>query len=325
MPAHTSNANNFDYHYPIKRSFVSRYEDGVLIELDFSAIEMKIIGLFTEDQEMLKSFLNNEDIHKATASIVYNKKVEDVTAEERQSTKAVNFGIAFGESPFSFAGKNDMTVEEAEEIFNKYFATKPNVKKSIDETHEFAMRYGYVETMHGHRRFINNAMSKDKKKRNEALRQSFNTIIQGTAGYLTTMSLTYIDDFIQQKGLKSKIIATVHDSILIDAPSKEVDLIGKVAKHIMENLPYDFLKVEIDGKVQNYPIEADYEIGLNYNDLVEYDDELVKTFNSYKGYIKYMLALQKINDYFESGIISKEKKEEQDNKVKNSIHLFQQI
>ena len=96
LPSHTSDVNKFDYKHPIKRSFVSRFENGVLLGADYSALEMRIIGLFTKDPDMLQSFLNGEDIHKATASIVYNKPVEEVTKEERQATKAVNFGLAFG-------------------------------------------------------------------------------------------------------------------------------------------------------------------------------------------------------------------------------------
>lgn len=218
-----------------------------------------------------------------------------------------------------------MTVEEAEDIFNKYFNTKPNVKSSIDSTHNFVQEKGYVDTMQGHRRFINSARAKDNKVRNEGLRQSFNTIIQGTGGYLTNMSLTFIDDYIRKYNLKSKIVATVHDSIVIDAPEEEVKLIGNVSKYIMENLPYDFLKVEMDGKLVPYPIESDYEIGLNYNDMVEYDEELLSTFNSIKGYIQYMMALQKIKNYYESDKISKEKKEEKEKYIEENKYLFQQV
>ena len=325
LPAHTSDVNKFDYKHPIKRSFVSRFENGVLLGADYSALEMRIIGLFTKDPDMLQSFLNGEDIHKATASIVYNKPVEEVTKEERQATKAVNFGLAFGESPFSFAGKNNMTVEEAEEIFEKYFQTKPSVKTSIDNVHEFVQQYGYVDTMHGHRRFIRSAQSGEKKIRNEGLRQSFNTIIQGSGSFLTNMSLTYLDDFIQSRNLKSKVIATVHDSILIDCPPEEAKLMAKVTIHVMENLPFDFLKAEIGGREVQYPIEADLEIGLNYNDMVDYDEEEIETFNSYQGYIKYMMNLQTLEDYKESGKLTDEQFEKATNVVKGEKSIYQEI
>lgn len=325
LPAHTSDVNKFDYKHPIKRSFVSRFENGVLLGADYSALEMRIIGLFTKDPDMLQSFLNGEDIHKATASIVYNKPVEEVTKEERQATKAVNFGLAFGESPFSFAGKNNMTVEEAEEIFEKYFQTKPSVKTSIDNVHEFVQQYGYVDTMHGHRRFIRSAQSGEKKIRNEGLRQSFNTIIQGSGSFLTNMSLTYLDDFIQSRNLKSKVIATVHDSILIDCPPEEAKLMAKVTIHVMENLPFDFLKAEIGGREVQYPIKADMEIGLNYNDMVDYDEEEIETFNSYQGYIKYMMNLQTLEDYKESGKLTDEQFEKATNVVKGEKSIYQEI
>lgn len=325
LPAHTSDVNKFDYKHPIKRSFVSRFENGVLLGADYSALEMRIIGLFTKDPDMLQSFLNGEDIHKATASIVYNKPVEEVTKEERQATKAVNFGLAFGESPFSFAGKNNMEVSEAEDIFEKYFQTKPSVKTSIDSVHEFVQQYGYVDTMHGHRRFIRSAQSMDKKIKNEGLRQSFNTIIQGSGSFLTNMSLTYLDDFIQSRNLKSKVIATVHDSILIDCPPEEAKIMAKVTIHIMENLPFDFLKAEIDGKEVQYPIKADMEIGLNYNDMVEYDEEEIDTFNSYQGYIKYMMNLQTLEDYKESGKLTDEQFEKATSVVKGEKSIYQEI
>lgn len=325
LPSHTSDVNKFDYKHPIKRSFVSRFENGVLLGADYSALEMRIIGLFTKDPDMLQSFLNGEDIHKATASIVYNKSVEEVTKEERQATKAVNFGLAFGESPFSFAGKNNMSVEEAEDIFEKYFQTKPSVKTSIDNVHEFVQQYGYVDTMHGHRRFIRSAQSGEKKIRNEGLRQSFNTIIQGSGSFLTNMSLTYLDDFIQSRNLKSKVIATVHDSILIDCPPEEAKLMAKVTIHVMENLPFDFLKAEIGGKEVQYPIKADMEIGLNYNDMVDYDEEEIETFNSYQGYIKYMMNLQILEDYVESGKLTDEQFEKATNVVKGEKSIYQEI
>lgn len=286
---------------------------------------MRITALYTDDREMLEMFLTGQDIHKNTASIMYGKSMDEVTVEERQASKAVAFGLIYGESEFSFAGKNNMSVEEAGDIFNKFYSNKPAIKKSIDQTHEFVQRNGYVDTMNGHRRFIHSAQSRDKKTKNEGLRQSFNTIIQGTGGFLTNMAVTYIDDFIQMKDMKSKLVATVHDSIVVDSPPEEVAVMSKVIVHVMENLPYDFLKVEINGRVQQYPIEADIEIGLNYNDMVDYEPEEAKEFNSYEGYIKYKMTLQQINDYKESGRITDEQFEEKTEYIKNNKELFKNL
>ena len=325
LPSKTTKVTQFDYKNPIKRAFQTRFDNGGLIQLDYSALEMRIIALFTGDTEMIKSFFDGDDIHKATASIMHSVSPDEVTAEQRQQAKAVNFGLAYGESPFSFAGKNDMTVEEAENIFEQYYSTKPKVKGSIDDVHDFVTKHGYVETMQGHRRNLKGAQTSDLKIKNEAFRQSFNTIIQGTGGYLTNMSLTYIDDYLTKYNMKSKIIATVHDSILIDSPKEEIDNIIKISKYIMENLPFDFLKIQWEGKEVPFPVKADAEVGLTYNDVVEYDSEEFKTFNSVKGYSDYYNALNKIQHTFETGLITEEQRDQIQEKVKSQKEIYQKL
>lgn len=325
IPAHTSNVSKFDYWHPIKTSFVSRYEDGLIVQFDYSAIELRVTGLVTQDREMLEIFLADGDLHTNTASMMYNKPESEITQEERQGAKKISFGLLYGETPHSFSAKNNMTVEEADELFTKYFNNKPSIKDAIESTQEFVQEYGYVESLHGHQRFLADAQSMDKKKRNEALRQSFNAKIQGLAGFFTNMALTYIDDFIQTRNMRSKLVATVHDSIVLDCPPEEVETITKVVKVIMENLPFDFLKIDYNGETIQYPIVADAEIGFNYNDAVEYDKEEVKEFNSYKGYIKYNLTKNRVNDYFESKKINEEQYKEAIKQVEEQKHLYQEI
>lgn len=325
MPAHTSDVDKFDYKHPIKSSFISRHKDGVILQFDYSALEMRIMGAYTHDEHMLQAFLDGEDFHKSTASIVYGKPISEVTTEERKATKAVNFGIAYGQSSATLANNLGISKEEGEEIFNKYYATKPKVKDSIDYVHNFVQENGYVETMSGHRRFLADAQSMDKKKRSEALRQSYNTVIQGSGSYLTNMALTYIDDYIQGRNMKSSIVATVHDSIVLDCPPEEVSIMYKVVKTIMENLPFDFLKVEYKGENIQYPIASDAEIGFNYNDAVGYDEEEVKEFKTLKGYINYHLSLQKLKDYFESKKITEEQYQEAIKQVEEQKYLYQEI
>lgn len=286
---------------------------------------MRIMGVYTQDENMLEAFLNGEDFHKATASIVYDKPIEEITAEERQSTKAVNFGIAYGKSSASLAEDLGISSQEGEEIFNKYYSTKPKVKDSIDYVHTFVQENGYVETMSGHRRFLADAQSADKKKRSEALRQSYNTVIQGSGAYLTNMALTYIDDFIQTRNMKSKLVATVHDSIVLDCPPEEVNTMYKVVKTIMENLPFDFLKVKYKENFIQYPVDSDAEIGFNYNDAVEYDEEEAKNFKSFKGYIDYYLTLDKLKNYYESKKLTEEQYEQAIKQVEEQKHLYQNI
>lgn len=201
-------------------------------------------------------------------------------------------------------------MEEAERIFDDYFSNKPNIKKFVDQTHEFVQKYGYVETMQGHRRLLRTALGKDKRAVNEALRQSVNTIIQGSGAYLTNLSVVYIDDYIRENNKQSRIVATVHDSIVLDCHPSEIHEMAKITKFIMENLPIPFLTMEWKGEPLKYPIVADLEIGENYNDLVDYDYEEMITFKSLKGYVKFHKDQSKLGDYSDNGLAPKEQTEQ---------------
>lgn len=325
VPSKTGDPSRFDYTYPIKRMFTSSFKDGALIQLDYSSLEMRILALAAGDEAMTQAFLDGADLHKETASIVWGVPVEEISGDLRKKAKAVNFGIAYGETPFSIAPKLGITPKEAEEIFDKYFANKPRIKEFIDETHKQALRDGYVDTLQGHRRLIREALSKDKQAVNGALRQSVNTKIQGTGAYCTNMALVYINDYIYSKGLRSKIVLTVHDSIVIDAPKEEINHIASVAKTIMENLPIDFLTIDWKGGKLRYPIEADVEIGVNYNDMTEYAEADFNQFNSVTGYVKYNKDQNKFREYQDNGLISKEDMEKGIAIIENSKSAYQQI
>lgn len=218
-----------------------------------------------------------------------------------------------------------MTVQEAEELFEKYFASKPRIKDFIDETHEFATKNGYVDTLQGHRRMLRDAFSKERNIYNGAMRKSVNTIIQGTGAYLTNMSLVYIDDYLRQNNKKSKIVLTVHDSIVIDCHPDEIDEVAKVSKYIMENLPIDFLFIDWEGKKARYPIKADCEIGKNYNDMVDYDKEELDTFASLEGFVKFTKDQSKIGDHADNDLISKEQAEQAIAQIKACKPAYQQM
>lgn len=307
IPSKTGDVTRFDYVYPIKKMFISRFgKDGCLFQMDYSSLEMRILALIAKDEAMTRAFFDGADLHKETASIIFGVPLDEVTPDQRQSAKAVNFGIAYGETPFSIAPKQGWTVEQAEEVFDKYFANKPQIKEFIEETHKQALKDGYVDTAQGHRRLIREAFSDDKSKVNGALRQSVNTIIQGTGAYFTNLSLVYLDEYIQSKGLRSKVVMTVHDSIVIDAPKDEADEIAKVAKYIMENLPIPFTMIPWEGKEVRYPIVADVEIGPNYGSLIDYDKEELSEYASLEGCVKYHKDKGKLFDYMNAGRISEE-------------------
>lgn len=307
LPSKVGDPRRFDYSYPIKRMFTTSFKNGALLQLDYQALEMRVVALRAQDTTMTQAFLDGKDLHTNTASIAFNVPESEVSGDMRKRAKGVAFGLVYGETPSSFAPKNDITVEEAEQIFEKFLSSKPMIEQFIQWAHAFVLKHGYVETMQGFRRNLMGAYSKDKRIRNEALRQSVNTIIQGTGAFLTNLSVVFIDEWLTQAGMKSKVVLTVHDSIVIDSPPEEIEIVAKTAKMIMENLPVDFLTVDwIDGTMKRYPIESDVEIGENYNDMVDYNPEELAEFKSVKGYVKYYKDKKTFADYQDNGLISKE-------------------
>ncbi|QIA28545.1 DNA polymerase family A [Phage f2b1] len=310
LPRKTGDVTRFDYQHPIKRMFVTSFPGGALLQLDYSSLESRILALAAEDDQMTQAFLNGDDIHKETASLVFGIPIDEVTDDQRSSAKSTTFGIAYGETPFSYYSKNGMTLEQAEKLFEDFFRNKPKIKAFIDATHEYVKKYGFVECMQGFRRSLRDIYSQDKSKVNGALRKSVNTRIQGTGAYLTNSSVILINKFIEAKGLRSKVVLTVHDSIVLDCPPEEVHLMAQVARHIMENLPIDWLFIDWKGEKIRYPIKADVEIGVNYNDMVGYDAEELNTFQNIAGYCKFHNDLKQVKNYKESKVIDKEKAEQ---------------
>lgn len=323
IPRNTQDPKRFDYKNPIKRMFVSRFEGGAIIEGDYSGLESRLLALAAKDEEMTKTFLEDGDIHSETASLVFNKPVESITNELREAAKATTFGISYGETPFSYYGKHDMSLKEAETLFDNFFRNKPKIKQFIDETHEKVKKDGYIETLHGFRRNLRDVYSQDRSKQNEALRQAVNTRIQGTGAFLTNTSVIFIQKWLEKNNMKSVMVLTVHDSIVVDAHPDEINIVAKAVKYIMENLPIKWLNIEWEGRQMRYPLEADIDIGVTYNDVIAFEEEDFNTFKTVKGYCRFYLDLQKIRDYYDAELIDEEKYEELTNKIESSKYIYQ--
>ena len=323
IPKSHQEVDKFDYKYPIKRIFTSRFDGGAILQADYSALEMRILGLIAKDPGMTEAFLEGKDLHKNTASIVFGKPEEEISKDERDASKSIAFGIIYGEQPFSLAPKLGISVPEAEELFDKFFKEKPQIKQFIEDTHKFLDDNGFVETMQGHRRILRDVWG-NKQAKSGAYRQSVNTIIQGTGAYLTNFSVILIQDYLRTRNKESKLVATVHDSIVIDMHPDEIEEITQITKLIMENLPIDFLNFERGGQVIRYPITADVEIGSSYKDLVDYDPELFKQFRTAKGYINYLKDKSTLQDYFASKKINEEQLEEGIRIIDSQLEAYKQ-
>lgn len=155
--------------------YTSRYEDGIILEADYSALEMRILGLVAGDPEMTKTFMEDGDIHNNTASIINHKPEEEVTYDEREASKAISFGIIYGKGIPGLAGDLGISEGEAQEVYDQFMRTKPAVASYIDRVHEFIKREGYVETLQGHKRNLQDVFG-NRTAEAGALRQSVNTI-----------------------------------------------------------------------------------------------------------------------------------------------------
>ena len=208
-----------------------------------------------------------------------------------------------------------MSKEEAQKKVDKFFASKPRVEKFINDTHDFVQKNGYVTTLNGFRRNLSGIISSDYSTKNKALRQSVNTIIQGSGAILTNTSLIMLNKALRQLKLRSVIAATVHDSILLDCPLEEIPKVAKLALYIMTHLPYPWLQYNHNGKMERYPIEAEVDICNNYNDEVPYDPELIDKLG-YDKYIEYALKISRLSDMEESKVITEEQQKALEEKVK---------
>lgn len=296
VPSHITDVDRFDYKYPIKRLFVSRFKNGKLFNIDYSNLEMRVMGLVTKEESMTNAFLSGHDIHKDNASMAFHVPYEEVTAQQRQNAKKIGFGLIYGIGTQKLSEQIGESVEKAEELTKQFYASKPKVKEFIERTHELVHKQGYVNTIIGFRRDLGNIYSTSRSKVATAERESVNTIIQGTGASLTNMAVYLMNKMFYEKGYKSRMFVTVHDSVGIDCPPEEIPEVPNKCLEIMTHLPFKWLFIDYKGKRIRYPIDADMDIGLNYNDMVSFDWDDYKTFKNGDNYIKYNLELGKISD-----------------------------
>lgn len=304
--------------------YTSRFENGVFLEADYSALEMRILGLVAGDPEMTQTFMEDGDIHNNTASIINHKPEDEVTYDEREASKAISFGIIYGKGVPGLAGDLGVSEAEAQGVYDQFMRTKPSVAAYIDGVHSFIKQHGYVETLQGHRRNLQDVFG-NRTAEAGALRQSVNTIIQGTGAYLTNLSVVMLHEYIRDNNKRTRLVATVHDSIALDIPEDEIEEMVQVTQIIMENLPIDFLTVDLGRGPERYPIASDVEIGVNYSDLVSFDIDDFRTFNSAKGYIKYYRDIHEIVANKDSKVIPEEQADALIETIKSSKPAYQQI
>ena len=219
----------------IRKAFVPRDNNHILLAADYSQIELRIIAHLSGDQAMQSAFREGLDIHADTAARVYGVDIKDVTSEMRRNAKAVNFGIIYGMSAFGLAERLKISRSEASEIIKNYFREYVGIQEYIDKQVAFAKECGYVETMLGRRRYLRDINSGNSVVRNFAERNAINAPIQGSSADMIKIAMTNIYNEMKLRDLKSKMILQVHDELVFDVCKNELDVLSELVTDKMIN------------------------------------------------------------------------------------------
>lgn len=237
----------------VRKAFIPRDENHILLSADYSQIELRIIAEISKDENMMDAFTKGLDIHTATAAKVYGVDISEVTSSQRRNAKAVNFGIIYGQSAFGLSQNLGIPRKEAAEIIENYFAQYAGIKNYMSDTMNFARENGYVETIMGRRRYLRDINSANATVRGFAERNAINAPIQGSAADMIKVAMLNIHRDIKNYGLKSKMTMQVHDELVFDVLVSE--------KETIKEIIYTRMKTAIPTVV---PIEVEIGEGLNW-------------------------------------------------------------
>lgn len=219
----------------IRKAFIARDENYTLVSADYSQIELRIIAALSGEENMIKAFQNNEDIHKSTAAKVFNVPLEEVTKEQRSNAKTVNFGIIYGVSAFGLSNQTNLSRKESAELIDAYYATYPKLKAYMANQVDFARENGYVQTVLGRRRYLKDINSANAMVRSGAERNAVNAPIQGSAADIIKIAMINIHKRLVSENWQSKMLLQVHDELVFDVHNSELEKIQPMIKHEMEN------------------------------------------------------------------------------------------
>jgi DNA polymerase-1 len=219
----------------IRKAFIARDENYTLVSADYSQIELRIIAALSGEENMIKAFQNNEDIHRSTAAKVFNVPLEEVTKEQRSNAKTVNFGIIYGVSAFGLSNQTSLSRKESAELIDAYYATYPKLKSYMASQVDFARENGYVQTVLGRRRYLKDINSANMMVKSGAERNAVNAPIQGSAADIIKIAMINIHEKLTSENWKSKMLLQVHDELVFDVHNSELEKIKPMIKHEMEN------------------------------------------------------------------------------------------
>ena len=237
----------------IREAFIPRSKEYVLLAADYSQIELRVIASISKDENMIDAFSKNQDIHTITASKIYNIDPTNVTREQRGNAKTVNFGIIYGVSAFGLSQQTNLSRSESKIMIDNYFENYPGLKDYMSSQIDFARNKGYVETIMGRRRYLQNINSQNNMLRSGAERNAINAPIQGSAADIIKIAMIRVHRKFIDNSLKSKMLLQVHDELVFDVHKSEKDIVKNIVKDTMESA----VKLLV-------PLKVDLEFGENW-------------------------------------------------------------
>ena len=236
----------------IRKAFIPS-PDSIIVSSDYSQIELRVFAHMANATNMIEAFKNDLDIHAKTASDIFHIPIGEVDKGMRRSAKAVNFGIIYGISSFGLSEDLGINVYEAKDFIDNYLATFPGIKEYMDTVVSNAYKNGYVKTLFGRKRIIDELNNKNYLIRSSGERMAMNTPIQGTAADILKMAMIKLQDKIDKENLNTKILVQVHDELVFDVPNNEVEIVIPIIKDTMENI-----------YKMNVPLKVDIEYGKDW-------------------------------------------------------------
>ena len=240
----------------VRKAFIPRDNDHILMAADYSQIELRIIAALSKDPAMVKAFQNNEDIHAATAARVFDVSLEEVTREQRSNAKTVNFGIVYGVSAFGLSQQTNLNRSESKELIDTYYERYPQLKQYISDQVNFARENAYVATVLGRRRYLKDINSQNAVVRGAAERNAVNAPIQGSAADIIKLAMIQIHQKIKNENWQSKMLLQVHDELVFDVLKSEKEGFEKMVKTEMEKAFDIGLPLVVDIGFGNHWLEA---------------------------------------------------------------------
>ncbi len=240
----------------VRKAFIPRDKNYTLLSADYSQIELRIIAALSEEENMINAFKNGEDIHASTASKVFNVPLNEVTREQRSNAKTVNFGIIYGVSAFGLSNQTDLSRGESKELIDTYYATYPKLRQYINDQIHFAREHGYVQTVLGRRRYLNDINSRNAVVRGAAERNAVNAPIQGSAADIIKIAMINIHNKLEAANYKTKMLLQVHDELVFDVYKPELEAIKTLVKNEMEHAYTLSVPLDVDMGVGQDWLEA---------------------------------------------------------------------